>query len=213
MADTTVTIDLQQDLTNGIAAKLIRRKAKRLIGHQRLTKADQPDIEQELRIAVFKAFPKFDPDIADWWAFASTVIERKADKLLQWRKAKKRKSECHPVSLSKLVEDPDGELVPLGTQIAPEHREALTGRYCADDFDLINLRIDLETIVADLTPEQQDLCERLTRQSLPEILKELQIPRRTLRDRISVIRERFLEAGLDHFFENSTAISGVNWEV
>jgi RNA polymerase sigma-70 factor (ECF subfamily) len=205
-------IDLAQELANGFTATAIRRKAKRLVGHGRFTEADRPDIEHELKIAVFMAFDQFDPQVGHWNVFMTTVVERAAGKLLAQRKAEKREHTHNVASLSALVEDFDGELVPLSTQIGEEHREPMTGRVRRSDEESVDMAVDVDFELARLPPELRDLCESLKEKSVAEISRELGIPRSTLRDRICEIREYFEPGEIYCYLQKISAISGLDPE-
>ena len=50
---------------------------------------------------------------------------------------------------------------------------------------------DVATILADLPPQIADICERLKRDSISVVARDLGIPRSTLRDMLSTVRSRF----------------------
>lgn len=204
MTDQASKIDLQHELTDGTAARMVRAKAKRLVGHQRLRSEDQRDIEQELMIAVFEAFPTFDAEVACWPAFVATIVERHASRILRDRKAQKRNPPGEVVSLSThFVESEGGGLVPLSDQIGGECRELLTGEYRLPEAELTEFQVEVNDIVSGFPAELRDICERLSHQTVAEIARDLRIPRRTLRDRICDIRRRFVEAGFEDFPEKA----------
>lgn len=89
-------IDLQMEFTTGAAAFLIRKKAKRLVKQAHWSRADQEDIEQELRVVVFTTCHRFDPEKGDWPVFVSTLIERAAAKLYRAHRVQKRKPRQAP---------------------------------------------------------------------------------------------------------------------
>ena len=201
----TTTIDLQYELTDGFAGRYIRWKARRLVGHGNLKHADRRDIEQELALAVFRAFPSFDPEKAHWKSFASTIIERRAGRFLKHRKARKRQDQHNVGSLHRMVRDADGHEVPLSEEIGDEHREALTGRYAPPVTEQTEVMLDVSEVIATLPRELQDICHRLSRDSQRQVAQDLQKSRRTLRDAVEMIRERFAEAGLSENFQKITA--------
>lgn len=110
------------------------------------------------------------------------------------------------------MEDADGQLTPLATQIGDEHREELTGRFQDTLFEQMEAQWDIREALERLSYEDQDLCWRLTWQSLSEISEDLLIHRNTLRDRILELRQQLQSLARDHFFEKSTVISDLNWE-
>lgn len=188
-------IDLDHELSRGAAARIIRHKARRLVGHGRLRSSDQDDIRQHLSLAVFLAADKFDPQEGDWAAFVSTVVERKAIKLLKRRKAIKREHRHHVTSLSSLVEDEDRQPVPLATQIGDPHRESLTGQYRSSDHELVEIADGVPVAWERLTEEQRQLCREVSEQTLTEVARDQDVPRRTLRSRMEKVVEVFVEEG------------------
>ena len=50
---------------------------------------------------------------------------------------------------------------------------------------------DVATILSDLPPQIADICERLKRDSISVVARDLGIPRSTLRDMLSTVRSRF----------------------
>lgn len=90
-AVTAPEIDLEHELTKGFAARYIRAKARRLVGHASLKTHDCEDIQQELTLAVWRAAPSFDPQAGDWKSFVSTIVERLAARyLIERRRAAAR---------------------------------------------------------------------------------------------------------------------------
>jgi hypothetical protein len=191
-------IDLERELTEGFAARLIREKARQLIRRPEFTRSDLPDLEQEITLHVLQRFEKFDADIAHWNAFVTTLVEHCVASMLEHRSAAKRdESDC--VSLSVMVEDGDGRLVEMSQQIGPQHREAVTGRRDRDPADLADLRSDVATVLARLTPEERELCERLKTESLSAIARDKGVPRMTLAYAVQKLRQTFADAGLNDF--------------
>jgi RNA polymerase sigma-70 factor (ECF subfamily) len=50
-----------------------------------------------------------------------------------------------------------------------------------------------------LPDELRDLCERLRDDTMAEIAREMGVPRTTLYDRLSKLRDAFREAGLEDY--------------
>ena len=69
-------VDLTQELTTGFAARLIRRKAKQIVGKAYLTPSDRPEVEHILTMRLLERLSKFDPEKAHWNAFVTVVIEK-----------------------------------------------------------------------------------------------------------------------------------------
>lgn len=202
--DSPQPIDVDYELTRGTAARIIRAKARRLVGHGKFRNDDIPDIQQSMTLAVLKAIDRFDPRVAEWAAFISTIVERRAAKLLDRRRSRTREYRYHVTSLSSLVPDEDGNQVPLGTQIGEQHREALTGMVRPCPIATAEIVQSVQLAMRELSPEQQQLCRELSEGSLTEVARNRGIPRRTLRGHVQKINHVFDRYGFQIFREIST---------
>jgi RNA polymerase sigma factor (sigma-70 family) len=201
----SATIDLNQELQTGFTARYVRHKVRLLLWHARLRTADRPDLEQELKLAVWKAFPKFDPSRGDWRAFVATVVERRAGKLVRDRRFPKRQEANEVDSLDILVEDPDGLLVSLGSQIREDQKLAQRASSGPDDFERIDMEHDVAAIIASLPPEHRAICEQLKQGSQSQAARKLKMARSTLRCRLAEIRQRFVAGGYGEEFDEILA--------
>ena len=59
--------------------------------------------------------------------------------------------------------------------------------------------MDLGQAIASLPEELRDLCLRLHDSTMAEVAREMGIPRTTLYDRLSKLRDAFREAGLTDY--------------
>ena len=198
-------VDIEHDLANGFAARLIREKANQLVGRLGFTKSDREDLEQELKLRLWMRSHKFDPAKRHWNVFVTTVVERHVASILQRAGRTKRSADSPPVSLSELVADGDDLLVELGATIGPEHREALTGRYCDSDVNLSDLKFDVEHVLAGLPDDLRRLCELLKVHCVTDAAQLLGIPRTTASSMITRLRETFAQAGLGEFLPDSSS--------
>ena len=185
------TIDLNHELTEGFAARFIRRKSRQMLEHTGLRESDRPDVEQYLLLAVWKAATSFDPAAGDWEAFVATVVERRADRFLKRRRADKRLNGQELASLDVLVKDQDGVDVPLATQIGAQHREGVTGRFAATDAELFETEHDVNVMLDSAAPRTRQLCSELLHQSERDVAEQHGVARRTVRKHMRRLRDRF----------------------
>ena len=185
----------EHELARGVTARIVRAKVRRLIGHGRFVRSDADDLQQQLALEVLEASATFDPAAGPWDAFVATVVERKAAQLLKHRKAEKREFRHHVVSLSSLVQDEEGQLVPLASLVGEEHREPFTGRYRVSDQERADIAEGVPVVLARLTPLQRRLCRGLQQRTLNEVAHEQGIPRRTLRDEAVLVAREFARHG------------------
>lgn len=201
-------IDVEHELTGGFAARLIRRKAKQLVGRAGFTQADRPDLEQEMTLRVWQALPKFDPAKAHWNAFVTTIVERHVATILQRARRVKRLEGAIPVSLSEQVEDCEDVPFELGATLEARHQELLTGRYVETAENLSDLKLDLEEVVAGLSQDLRRLCELLKSHNVTEAARRMGIPRTTASSMVSRLRAVFAEAGLKDFPSDPSSRGG-----
>jgi len=202
------SIDLDHEFTKGFAARYIRRKSRQLLGHASLRKSDRADVEQELKLEVWKAIPNFDPAAGDWRSFVATIVERQAEQLLIHRRAAKRNQNNAIESLDVLVTDADGVEVSLASQIGPDHRFSVTGVQQLDDLEHTELRIDVETILAPLTDDQRELLHELAELSQLDVASLRGISRRTLRGLLEQARRRIFMTDENSEVPASTCVCG-----
>jgi RNA polymerase sigma factor (sigma-70 family) len=195
-------VNLNEQLTRGFAAKMIRQKAKQLVGHFGLMKSDREDIEQELKLALLERFDRFNPNTANWEAFTTMIVDHRIASLIDERWAEKREF-CHNVvSLATQVPDTDGEQVELAQQIGGKHQERVTGVSLSDPIAEVELAHDLDVVCAKLPPDLRELVERLKYEPVAQIARDMGVSRRTLRDRVSKLRAHFEADDLQEYLAN-----------
>lgn len=106
------------------AAQLIRRKARELVARSGFSPSDRDDIEQELRLILLRRLDKFDPSVAHYNAFVTTVIERYSATILEHRCAESRFHRRYGGSLNQLVDDGDGNKIEMGAKL-PEDQQCM----------------------------------------------------------------------------------------
>lgn len=192
-------IDLAHELERGFAGRLIRRKARQLVGKARIAEGERDDIEQELRMALLERLSRFNPQRSHWQAFVLAVIDRRVATLLKSRRAKKRKHRENLLSLSSLVSGEEGLPAELGDTLLPKHQEFLVGAILNDHQSAFALADDLAMVMARLPPELRRLCERRRTKSVTEIANELGVPRSTVDGWFAKIAAAFAEADLEKY--------------
>lgn len=167
------------------AIKLIRHKARRLVGTAGLRSDDVPDIEQDLAADLLRRLGRFDERRAKRETFISRVVDHAIATMLEARKAGVRdyRKEAEPI---------DDEWIGESAQV--------------DEF-LCALRIDLERLVSALPPHQREICERLRTATVSEISQETGVPRGSIYEEIGRIRKRFEKAGLSAYLSSPDRLS------
>lgn len=182
-----------QQVLHPYAEKLIRNKARRLVGHAGFVCSDQADIEQELRLDLLRRLSNFDPGKATLNTFADRVVRHKVASIIEAKKARLRDYRRQQCSLNDPLKTPDGKRAERGDTVDQNEACRRTGRSSRSTEDLAN---DLSAAVSNLPPDLRDLCHRLMNQNLTEAAQDAGIPRGTLYESVETLRRRFEKAGL-----------------
>ena len=187
------------------AVKVIRHRARRLIGRAGFVPADVDDIEQDLALDLLQRLPQFDPTRAGRKTFIALVVDHGVARLIEGRSAQMRDYRLTvPLAEAAQHDDapgsPDASDAPVnsgsrGYQRVRQHRTEYDGLPHA-------LRLDLERVIATLPPDQRGLCRRLVTDNLATIARELGVPRGTLYEATRKIRQAFEDAGLRIYLDH-----------
>lgn len=184
------------------AVKLIEHKARHLVGRAGYTEDDRPDIEGDLTLDLLRRLPKFDPSRASRNTFIARVVEHGVARLIERREAPMRDARRCTASLNDRIEDDEGKSVERGELIDQDTYLETIGQSAMPVADRVALRLDLERVLATLTPELRDLwVRRAEGQTFTEISRETGIPRGTLYDRMKELRRLAEDAGLREYME------------
>ncbi|MCA3106013.1 MAG: sigma-70 family RNA polymerase sigma factor [Rhodocyclaceae bacterium] len=126
-------------------------------------------------------------------AYMATVIRNRITDLIRELTSDKRGPWLAAVSLDTPIWS-DEDSVSLGDMLEDERE--------SDRTAASRVRLDLERVIAQLTPAQRDLCRLLGEEglSIREASERLQIPRSTVYAEIQRIRRVFEDHGLGNFF-------------
>ncbi len=178
------------------AVKLIRHKARQLVGKAGFVEADRADLEQEMMIDLLRRLPRFDPSRAKRETFMSRIVTHRVATIIESRKAGIRDYRLCMQSIDDPGPEEDGRaadsppLLDQDAYLRETRGDALTQE------ELQDLRMDVASALADLPPDLRRLCLRLATASVTEVSKETGIPRGTVYDALKKARARFERAGL-----------------
>lgn len=168
-------------------ARIVRRKARSLVGCAGLTRQDRPDVEQELFLRILGPLRALPPTAAGRLAYAQRLVDRFALNLLRSRRAAKRTG--GPV-LSLDVPAGGGDAANLGATVGSGERDA---------YELRGLALDVAAVLERLPDDLRALAVALMGESLTALARRLGVPRSTLRDRLRGVRTRLARENLDEF--------------
>ncbi len=182
------------------AVRIIRHKARRLVGQVGFTESDRQDLEQELMMDLLYHLPKYDPKLSQRNTFITRVVEHKASTIIEGRKAGLRDYRLCNCSLNERVENEEGDSVERMETIDQEDYFRRTGRLSRPLSEIRDLALDTRKALDSLSPELRELCCRLQTDTVLEISREKVIPRWRIYESLKELREIFEDAGLRKYF-------------
>lgn len=181
------------------AVRIIKYKARQLVGRVGFTESDRQDLEQEMVFDLLRRLPKFKPERAQRNTFIARVVEHKVATIIEAQKAGMRDYRLCPCSLNDRFENEEGGSVERIDTINQDDYLQRTGKLSRPISDLRGLSIDVRSAVEKLPPELRDLCKRLQTESVTDISRDTGIPRGTIYESIKKLRTLFEDAGLKDY--------------
>ena len=192
-------VDNSDDGIDPYAARLIRFKARQLVGQAGFTASDREDIEQELRLDLLRRLPKYNPKRAQRNTFIARVVEHRVASLIEAQKAGIRDYRRCRCSLNECFEDADGRSVERVDTFDQEDYLLRTGGQSRPSEELSALAIDVAAVIEGLPHELRNLCRRLKAETVTEISRDTGVPRGTIYESIKKLRAIFKDAGLRNY--------------
>jgi len=181
------------------AVRIIRYKARQLVGRVGFTESDRQDLEQEMVFDLLRRLPKFKPERAQRNTFIARVVEHKVATIIEAQKAGMRDYRLCSCSLNDRFENEEGGSVERIDTINQDDYLQRTGKLSRPISDLRGLSIDVRSAVEKLPPELRELCKRLQVESVTDISRDTGIPRGTIYESIKKLRMLFEDAGLKDY--------------
>ena len=171
----------------GYAEKLSRWKARQLLRYPFFRQDDLEDLQQDLLLAWYQAWPSFDENKGDPRSFTKAVINNKAADMVREAGRSRRWAGSAPLSLDAPLQSDDSESLTLGDTLQSEENipEGLSS--------------DLGRVISNLPPDLALIAEMLKSKTVAEIARETGIPRTTLNYKLKKLAEILKEAGLDDY--------------
>lgn len=181
------------------AVRIIKYKARQLVGRVGFTESDRQDLEQEMVFDLLRRLPKFKPERAQRNTFIARVVEHKVATIIEAQKAGMRDYRLCSCSLNDRFENEEGGSVERIDTINQDDYLQRTGKLSRPISDLRGLSIDVRSAVEKLPPELRELCKRLQTESVTDISRDTGIPRGTIYESIKKLRKLFEDAGLKDY--------------
>ena len=185
------------------AVRITSFKARQLVGKVGFTESDRKDIEQELLCDILRRLPNYDRRRGKMTTFISRVVNHRISTLIEEQTARMRDFRQRAWSLNDPLVAKDGRTYEPAQQINADEYLQRTGKRCRTEAERVELSVDVRALVESLPEDLQDLCHRLSTQSVTDISRETGVPRGTLYDSIVRLRAIFEEAGLQEYLPPS----------
>ena len=185
------------------AVKIIKHKARQLVGSAGFVAADRHDLEQELAVDLLRRLPRFDPTLAKRETFIARIVEHQVATLVESQKAGLRDYRCCAGSLDERPPDEEGETSETPPALDNDEYRRETVARSRRDKELGELRRDLNKVLAELPTDLRSLCLRLLTSTVSDVSRETGVPRGTVYEAIGKLRTRFERAGLAAYLEGS----------
>jgi len=170
---------------SALAAMLINKTARGMIGKGGFTNFDMADLQQELTVYLLERIGRHRPERASEKTFFRKLLQNKA-----WKMIRRNRAQCRDVarerSLLSTVEYDEGEPITLQETIAdPSSTQAS-----------VELRADVNTVLDSIPADLRELCELLRTMSWKAAVREMGIPRHRVPELRAQLQEIFTAAGL-----------------
>ena len=191
-----MSIDRLFEDRDSFVSRLIRHKARQLVRHPAFSKADRPDIEQELAIELVQKYRQFDPARARETTFITRVIEHKAVSLVRARQAEKRHFRLSGKSLSETVSDGEGGSVERSQTLGAASARRHTGQAPRQSDEVAQLQLDIDEVLDTLPANLKTLAKMLAEMSEYAVSRQLGTSRRQVAKDVARLRTLFEDVGL-----------------
>lgn len=182
------------------ALKLVRHKARQIVGKAGYTETDVEDIQQDLTLDLLERLGKFDPAKAKYSTFVTRLVERKISKLLRARLAAMRDHRREVCSVNDEIDVGEDQPVQRVAAISQDDNDLRTGKYNRPAEERADLALDLRMVLDDLPVKLREVAQMLMSNSITEVARELGMPRSTFYDtRLKPLREALAERGLGDY--------------
>jgi len=191
----------RRELPDGVS-RLIKFKARQLVGHYGFNQTDRDDIEQDLAADLCLRLDRFDPARGKLKPFVDHLIKKAIATIIEHKLAAKRDYRCEQYSVDSSVCDSDGKENPRADVMDQNEAARRLSQPKRRFVRQADLALDLADFLLRLPPELRELSEHLKVMSPTEIARMTGRSRGAIYDRITLLRGLFEDAGLRKYLDD-----------
>jgi RNA polymerase sigma-70 factor (ECF subfamily) len=182
------------------AFKLVRRKARQIVGKTGYTLNDVDDIQQDLILDLLEHLPQFNPDLASYETFVVRVVDRKVSNLLRHRQMEKRDCRREAGSIYDEICSDDNQVMRRIEAVSQDEQSRRMGKDTLPQHEQSELEIDMKMVLDEMTPDLRQVAELLQTMSPNQAAEHLNISRTTFyRNYLVPLREILQSGDMDEY--------------
>lgn len=185
-------------VTHPFTVDFIRIKARQLCRRSDVSRSDQDDMQQEMRLYLWKKAHLFDPGRGNIEAFVTTAINSWVAMHLRGLDRIKRRGEASAISLERTLIENDGDVTALGSVITDADRDRRHNGASPDPAESHDLRDAIDHALGHLTGQERSLLEYVAEHGISAAARTRKVSRRQIYNALERMRSRFEDAGLGY---------------
>lgn len=183
-------------VTHPFTIDFIRIKARQLCRRSDVSRSDHDEMQQEMRLYLWKKAHLFDPSRGNIEAFVTTAINSWVGMQLRRLERLKRRGEAGALSLERTSIENEGDVTSLGSVLTDADRDRRTGATSPDPIASHDLQDALDHALHHLTSRERSLLAYVADHGVSAAARKQNVSRRQIYNALARMRSRFEDAGL-----------------
>ncbi len=174
----------------------IRIKACQLCRRTDIPCSDRDDIQQEMKLYLWKKAHLFDPDRGNIEAFVTVAVRSWIGMELRRRARLKRHPESHAMPSERTPIENDGDMTTLAAVLRETDLHRRLGISPIDDIAAFELHEAIVHALRQLTDDERALLDHVVEHGVAGTARKHDVSRRQVTNALRRMRSRFEDAGL-----------------
>ena len=183
-------------VTHPFTIDFIRIKARQLCRRSDVSRSDHDEMQQEMRLYLWKKAHLFDPSRGNIEAFVTTAINSWVGMQLRRLERLKRRGEAGALSLERTSIENEGDVTSLGSVLTDADLDRRTGATSPDPIESHDLQEALNHALRHLTRRERSLLAYVADYGVSAAAHKHNVSRRQIYNALARMRSRFEDAGL-----------------